>query len=383
MTLPVHTLIVGTLTLTTIAALSTSDVCLTGQPIVNTDFEIICSKSESSALIEYEVEVICHTAQGWFNFPDEKLGLEKVTTAIFSSCSFPPDLSLFNVTTNLSQGDVKSLQFRNSQSSLSRENLKGFAVTNLTFYNNSFNELPSDLFYDVNLDEVVFHFGDLTSLPKGFFRNSTNLRNVEIMYNELTKLKRDDFSALRNVIHMLLVNNKIDEIEPGTFDNLTSLRVLDISNNRLKTLPAEIFKNLVNLEKIHLSKNDFENLPADLLHTSSQLWKVRLNHNRGGLLALPSGFFGNLSKVKYVELTNNNFSSIPDDVFSGASSLESLNLSRNSLDVLPQKIFADTISLRELQLSENKLRLLPGGLLKESNLERLHLNYNQLANFTS
>lgn len=353
-------------------------------PIRNDYFQISCQKSPLRITIQ------CYEIDKWEFFPRTNLSLKSINKLIIKDCSLPPELSLFNFTDSLLKiAQIEKVEFRNLSSSPTQEFFDNFTtiLKEVAIYDQNFLELPDDLFRKVDVESFMVRETGLTSIPDNFFINSlnpTNLEDLDIIKNKLTKLRRNDFAALDKLKHLWLFENEISEIEQHTFDNLTDLQLLELSSNKLKTLPSQIFKRLINLELLNLSENEFNFLPADLLRkNSSKLRKVRLNHNRGDLASIPSGFFKNLRSLNTVELVGNNFTSLPADAFLGANSLETLNLNYNNLITLPVGLFESTSKLQVLSVAFNNLTWLPDGIFEDADLRNLTLDHNQLTNITS
>ncbi|XP_014216225.1 protein toll [Copidosoma floridanum] len=363
--------------------ISRAEVCNSERPLVNDDFEISC--------LHLEVKIFCKKAveSVWSNLPEGRLNLTQAKKVTIQNCALPIGLSLLNVTKALGIETNDTVKIEQACSKLRKEHLSGFQLASLHLLSSNISHedehVSADLLSEVEIEMLMIQNVSIRMFPKNFFRGSEKLREIEITGAGLKAIRRDDLAPLVGLKNLLLFSNEIAEIEPGSFDQLLYLKLIEISKNRLKNLPAGLFRRLMKLERLNLSENEFDDLPSDLLRIErSRIKLVRLNHNRGGLQALPAGFFRNLSNLNYVELTSNNFISIPADVFYGAHSLHSLNISNNSLSYLPPKLFEGTSSLVDLRASENRLVELPDGLFKDcEDLERLYFNDNLLTNLSN
>ena len=109
----------------------------------------------------------------------------------------------------------------------------------------------------------------------------------------------------------------------------------------------------------------------------AQIGSVTVRELAGGLLA---GDFAGLSAVTSVSVQDSpNLTGFPAGIFSGLSSVSTMDLTGNQLAELPAGVFDDVVALVELDLGDNQLAELPDGVFDQlSSLERLRLNDNQL-----
>ncbi|CUI15958.1 hypothetical protein PNK_0321 [Candidatus Protochlamydia naegleriophila] len=158
---------------------------------------------------------------------------------------------------------------------------------------------------------------------------------------------------------------------PDAFCELINLTDLNLLGNRLEALPED-FGNVSKLKKLDLTSNRFRFLPNSICELS-ELKNLHLGYNR--LHSLPQNF-GNLSKLEVLDLFNNHFLSFPNSVCE-LLELKTLNLGYNRLESLSEKI-GELSKLEELNLCFNRIQSLPASIGYLSNLRRLDLRNNYL-----
>ena len=206
----------------------------------------------------------------------------------------------------------------------------------------------------------------------GFFYSDTTFDAVEIP--ELENLTRVDFSNVRIEKLTLRNFNKLQDVQ--LFN--ASIKVLNIENNGLlKSLNlgggnvSDIsLKNLPNLEDLNLSRSKFKTIQIEDCRNISYLdmsyvTKIDLINQVN---------ISRFENLKNVNLSSCDLFEVPE-VFSGLSSLHSLDLSHNFLDLLPDNFLPDagTCSLTNLDLSDNFFEVIPYEIIKPmtGNLDNL------------
>ena len=99
----------------------------------------------------------------------------------------------------------------------------------------------------------------------------------------------------------------------------------------------------------------------------------------GGITALQSGDFADLTGLTMLSLNNNPLTTLPADIFAGLMALARLDLSGNSLSSLNPATFAGLTMLEQLNLNRNQLTTLPAAIFNDLEmLEILDLSDNQI-----
>ncbi|XP_043855197.1 transforming growth factor beta activator LRRC32 isoform X2 [Dromiciops gliroides] len=198
----------------------------------------------------------------------------------------------------------------------------------------------------------------------------------------------DSSVALSQLLFLDLSYNEIEAIPKGFFDPMTSLQFLNLSKNCLRTFEVPQEHSLPSLGILDLSHNDLQGFTVGI-HGLASLQQLYLEHN--ALAALAPLTFASLPKIQRVDLQRNwiHLCGAPQDlgepaasdciVFSGISTLRTLNLAGNTMQRLPAGAFSQT-PLVTLDLSANPgLEVMPGALAGlESSLEVLQLQGNGL-----
>jgi len=287
-----------------------------------------------------------------------------------------------------------------------------------------YKNLPANIKKLKELEILILKDNNFTTLPDSFSLlkklRGLNLEHNAYLYDDdvYDRIKNLNVEELNFAISGLSeLNNKIGLV--------TSLKNLDISGNDIKVLPAS-FNQLNQLQKINLSRNlnlnapqvlitlskiptiteleaqecAIDNLPLDI----SKLTSIRiLDLKANRITALPLTFgsltnleyldlgyfemgtrmnkindlgpgFGQLKKMKFLNLSGNVLQSLPDG-FSGLTELTELNLGLNKLPGLPLSI-TQLPKLIKLDLSLNDISSIPPQVANLSNLEELHLDGN-------
>jgi hypothetical protein len=139
-------------------------------------------------------------------------------------------------------------------------------------------------------------------------------------------------------------------------------------------LPEE-FGNLTKVKHLNLSKNKFSTIPLPLLKLTS-LNELFLYENQISNINIP---FGGFKKLGYLVLSDNKIRSLPDQITS-CQTLESLNLSGNHFKdpVKDLKILSKLSNLYYLRIADCGIKEIPTEILKLDKLYDLDLSKNEI-----
>ncbi|KAK3375831.1 hypothetical protein B0T24DRAFT_549153 [Lasiosphaeria ovina] len=169
-----------------------------------------------------------------------------------------------------------------------------------------------------------------------------------------------------------------DEDSQGNI--FAGLETLDLHGNMLIVLPMGL-RRLPLLTSLNLSQNRLAN---NCLEVISQITSLRDLKLGGNLLYGPlDPIFSRLANLEILDLHSNNIASLPSN-FGNLSRLRVLNVSENAFETLPFETFA-ILPLTELSARKNQLR---GTLIQESvtsllTLRVLDVSANQLSHLCS
>ncbi|KAF7990763.1 hypothetical protein HCN44_000568 [Aphidius gifuensis] len=217
----------------------------------------------------------------------------------------------------------------------------------------SFKDLP-------NLEQLhVFGSLNLVRLEAGLFRNLPKLSMINITDCGITWLHPRTFIELPELQEISLKGNSIQDaaIIGRAIIDLPRLSIIHLDYNKITKLQEECFVDLLSLSRLSLSNNYIsEILPGSFQHLP--LLRV-LNLNNNKIIRIHPNFFIQRlgSNIEELLIINNNINHI--------------NEIRSIFEALPK--------LKLLDLSYNFIEEIPFGSLRgHLNLERLHIDHNQL-----
>ncbi len=192
------------------------------------------------------------------------------------------------------------------------------------------------------------------------FYNATNGANWSNKWNTATNnLHESPWYGVSiedgHVVGLNLRNNYIRGTFPESFKNLKYLRSLDLygyyNNNNFSTANLENLSGLENLEYMDIS---YSSLSGEI----PESW-------------------GNLKKVKTLNLNNNGITKLPESI-GNLTELVNINMSTNKISLIPTSI----ANLTKLQTFDFQYNQIKGALIKEfeslTTLKNLYLNNNQI-----
>jgi Leucine-rich repeat (LRR) protein len=197
--------------------------------------------------------------------------------------------------------------------------------------NPNFNtDLPEDMSYLVDLEELTLYNNKLTKLPA-------------------------DIGNLSKLTSLRLEGNRL-AIIPSSIGELVNLEELDVSSNNLESIPVSI-GDLVKLKNLQLSGNELISLPEELgslsnletFELNSQS-KIEDNKSIRTLISLPSTM-KNLSKLTSFSAQNNKITGLVD--LSGINTLSTIYLQNNEITDLKLGVLPSGLSSVRYNITQN------------------------------
>ncbi|KAK4187420.1 hypothetical protein QBC35DRAFT_234004 [Podospora australis] len=225
-------------------------------------------------------------------------------------------------------------------------------------------EIPADVLNMYNLESI--------GQSGGAWAESVDLTRFVAADNELEMIADSVFPDVDP--------QEMAEDEDSQGNIFAGLETLDIHGNMLICLPMGL-RRLSLLTSLNLSLNRLANNTLDVISHITSLRDLKLG---GNLLYGPlDPCLSSLQNLEILDLHGNNIASLPEN-FGNLSRLRILNISENSFGVLPFDILAP-LPLTELNARKNQLK---GTLFQESvtslpTLQTLDVSSNQLVHICS
>lgn len=248
---------------------------------------------------------------------------------------------------------------------------------------NQFKSIPSSFFSSVaSLESLNISNNCLESFRVDSEGHLNSLKTLDISYNNLQNLSfGENTLAALEVLH--LQGNALSTLDPGIFSRLPNIQSLHLQQNLFSICPSLKgpthdcirLSSIPTLSYLYLSENSLESVPPGAFHGSpllildlslnpgvdvgtsslsgleTTLTHLSLRGNQLRNLAVDFTFF---QKLKSLDLSVNRLTGV--SLWSGDSSVESLNLQNNSLVTLTSDtVFALQKSLRTLYVGSNPL----------------------------
>nr|AAW71996.1 glycoprotein A repetitions predominant precursor [Ctenopharyngodon idella] len=237
-------------------------------------------------------------------------------------------------------------------------------------------DLPSLLYLDLS-------YNQLKALPSSFFSSMIALESLNVSNNCLESFSVDGLNSLKTLD---ISSNNLQNLSFGG-NALAALEVLHLEGNAFQTLDTSIFTRLPSIQSLHLQQSQLSIcFPLDgptggcvQLSSIPTLRYLYLSEN--GLLSLPPGSFQG-SPLLILDLSlNPGVDVVPSSLTGLESSLSHLSLKGNQLQSLSID-FSLFRNLKSLDLSVNRLTevsLWSG----DSSVESLNLQNNSLVTLPS
>ena len=200
------------------------------------------------------------------------------------------------------------------------------SLTHLSLSSNPLSgPIPPELGNLANLETLSLGGTNVSGRIPPELGNLASLRILALQQTEVTEVPRE-LGNLANLEELYLMLTPLTEI-PKELGNLANLRTLWLWGNRLTTIPQEL-GNLASLEVLRLDENRLTTIPKELGNLAS-LEVLRLDHNRLTSRGLPRGVFSGLSSLESLDLRGNRLWELPAGVFLGLRGLAALRLAGN------------------------------------------------------
>ncbi|CAN6214762.1 unnamed protein product [Urochloa humidicola] len=238
------------------------------------------------------------------------------------------------------------------------------------------------------LKKIVLSENNLVGTIPSSISNFTGLEWVLLESNVLGgELSSHMFNTMPSLKYLYLSNNNLSSddgntnLEPflASLMNCTSLQELEVDSNGIGGKIPPIIGNLsTNLSKLYLYDNEITGqIPTGLAGLASLQIYLNLSNN---LLEGPLPLeFGNMNKMRALDLSVNNLSAAIPEQIKGCYALEYVNVSRNFLQgTLPSSIGALPSSLHVLDVSFNRITgMIPQSLQASPVLQFANFSYNK------
>ncbi len=160
-----------------------------------------------------------------------------------------------------------------------------------------------------NLDKITklsLRFKGINEIPREI-RYLTNLEEIDFSYNLISDIPWE-FGLLKNIKYINFSYNQLIDI-PGVICRHVPLNTLNLEGNKIKKVPA-IIANLINLERLNLAFNEIVEIPSEFKYLVS-LKELDLAANK--LYALPSSF-SKLPSLQVLKIWENLFEQRPKEL---------------------------------------------------------------------
>ncbi|XP_043273538.1 protein toll-like [Venturia canescens] len=238
-----------------------------------------------------------------------------------------------------------------------------------------------------DLQELYFSsYNNLSSkLTNETLKGFNSVKTLSLLSNEFTTLPGSLLEDMTNLTFLDLRYNNLHQL-PKDFFTPPKLERLEIGYNKLASLDRNSFGNLSRLKILNIFDNEIANIEPDTFDGLGALERLDLKLNN--LESLPAQIFHRLSKLKAINLSRNNFSegSLPADLLKNCTDLEEFTLEENSrnMTTLPERFFANFMKLGTIELKKIGLTILPENLFQATvNLQNLNLERNFLSTLPS
>lgn len=262
--------------------------------------------------------------------------------------------------------------------------LKNYMFTNysslktLNLSNNKIDDLPRNVFGNLDLEVLRLSHNQLTAIPFQVFAPTEKLRVLDLSYNGIVTILDHFFKFNRHIEELLLNNNNVTKLTSNALADLTQLKRLDLSTNSLESVAKGLFDALNNLEYLNLANNPISNVPSSTFRGLTNLRWINLSNNK--LKQLTFGLFHFSPRIETLILDSTDIEILHNSEFLGLPRLEDLKIRNNKrLVEIEPYVLADTLLIKHLDISGNSLTFLPLALANLTQLQSLNIKDNPWA----
>ncbi|KAL2261815.1 hypothetical protein VTK26DRAFT_3258 [Humicola hyalothermophila] len=223
------------------------------------------------------------------------------------------------------------------------------------------------------LETLDLHGNILVTLPMGLRRLSL-LTSLNLSLNRLANNCLEVVCQIKSLRDLKLGGNLLFGPLDPCFSALENLEILDLHGNNLSSLPSN-FGNLSRLRILNLSENSFEQLPFDILATLPLTELVARKNQLQGTLIQDS--VSSLSALQTLDVSSNQLAHICSPGQTVAMPvLHQLCVSMNRLQSLPD--IGGWASLLTLAADENNINAIPDGFTRLEQLRSVDFSSNDI-----
>ncbi|CAH0553809.1 unnamed protein product [Brassicogethes aeneus] len=202
--------------------------------------------------------------------------------------------------------------------------------------------------------------------------------------DNLPVIAKDFLSNLDEVVAIELLNDGIEVLMPGCFKELQSLRTISLRQNKIKNIPEGVFDNL-NISSLNLRSNAIENFDGKALNNMPNLINIDLENNN--IKIWNSDWFYNIPFVSRINFRNNYLEKLPANAFNNIQGNKvylrvplkrTLQFSYNRLKTIDIGAFNGLSEINNLWLDHNHLQSFNEVLIKNTKIEELRLDGNEI-----
>ncbi|CAG9853693.1 unnamed protein product [Phyllotreta striolata] len=231
-------------------------------------------------------------------------------------------------------------------------------------------QFPGSLYGLEKLKKLDLSRNRLKSINSTIVSSLTDLREIKLSKNYVQILEADTFNHLRHLKAIYLDDNEISLVESNFIKMLPSLKSIHLNRNQIEQLPSYAFNTLLSLQNVELQENKLRFIDPQAFHLVPQLLTLNLTHNE-----IYNIEDVGLKSIKSLELLDVSFNKITK-LRSNLDDLEwlvELRLQNNLICEVDEGVFGNVPRLKVLNLKNNKLLSFP-----EVAVDRLRENTAQL-----
>lgn len=178
----------------------------------------------------------------------------------------------------------------------------------------------------------------LTRIPENCFEGCTALKTV---YNagNIVKIKQAAFKDCKSLLEAVYMD--VTEIEKEAFANCSSLNTVSVPKTDI--IGEAAFKDCSKMEKFQAG--ECSSVGKNALNGCSSMTEITLLSDSYGEYV-----FANCTKAKTIKIKTDNMEKTPIGMFSGCSSLTSINSDISGITIIGKETFANCTSLENINL---------------------------------